>query len=200
VDPARARAETNLSIKSAILAVVAFAGSVVGALAVEEAPHQVLSRDGDFEIREYPHLAVAETTVQADRSSAAYTGFRLLAGYIFGGNASRQEIAMTAPVIEAPAPNVPAGAGWVIRFMMPSGSSLTNLPRPNADGVTLREEPAARFAVLRFSGLATDAAVTARTADLSGWMKNRNLAPSGTPLIAQYDPPWTLRSCAETRS
>jgi hypothetical protein len=181
-----------LSIKSAVLAAVAFAGSVVGASSAEEPPHQVLSRDGDFEIRSYPALAVAETTVQSDRNSAAYAGFRLLARYIFGGNANKKTIAMTAPVIEAPSPDAPAGAGWVIRFVMPRGSSLANLPKPNAEGVALRQEPAGRFAVIKFSGVATDDAVAAKTAQLSTWMKSRNFAPSGATLIAQYDPPWTL--------
>lgn len=87
--------------------------------------------------------------------------FDCWAGYIFGGNAAKQKMAMTAPVIEAPAPNVPA---WIIRFVMPRGLSLTNLPRPDASGVVLREEPAARSAVVGFSGLATDAAVAAKTA------------------------------------
>jgi hypothetical protein len=53
----------------------------------------VVSQDGDFEVRDYPTLTVAETTIQADRNSAGYRGFRVLAGSIFGGNAAKQHIA-----------------------------------------------------------------------------------------------------------
>ena len=153
-------------------------------------------QDGDFEIRQYPALTVAETTVQAGRNSAGSVGFRLLAGYIFGGNAKKQSIAMTAPVIEARPQGVSAAqksGGWVIRFVMPQGFSLANLPKPDAEKIVLREEPAAaRWAVLKFSGLASDASVAKKTIELAAAMKARNLAPGGNSIIAQYDPPWTL--------
>ena len=51
---------------------VAFSASAVAALvplsgvasALEEPPHRVAARDGDFEIRDYPALSVAEVIVQ----------------------------------------------------------------------------------------------------------------------------------------
>jgi SOUL heme-binding protein len=184
-----------VNTKATALAVLAFVGSVIGASGVEEAPYQVLSRDGDFEIRDYPALTVAETTVQADRNSAGSVGFRLLAGYIFGANAKKQSIAMTAPVIEAPAERYSAAGqsgDWVIRFVMPQGFSLADLPKPDAEKVVLREESATRLAVLKFSGLASDGSVAKKTSELAAAMKARNLAPNGYPIIAQYDPPWTL--------
>ena len=185
-----------MKLKTALLASFGIAASVVGASAVEEPPHQVVSRDGDFEVRDYPSMTVAETTVDADRNSAAYAGFRRLAGYIFGGNAKKLRIDMTAPVIEARPEYMSAtqapGSRWVIRFVMPRGFSATSLPKPDSDGIVLREEPPAHMAVLKFSGLAGDDAVGARTAELQAMLKARNLTPSGSPVIAQYDPPCTL--------
>ena len=70
------------------------------AAAAEEPPYSVVLQEGSFEIRDYPALALAEVAAPGDRNSAAYSGFRTLAGYIFGGNARRQSIEMTAPVIE----------------------------------------------------------------------------------------------------
>ena len=103
------------------------------ASAVEEPPRRVAARDGDFEIRDYPALSVAEVTVQGDRNLAAYAGFRKLAGFIFGANARKQSIEMTAPVIEARADGALTGSAlaapkgsspsWVIRFVMPRGFS-----------------------------------------------------------------------------
>ncbi len=182
----------------ALAALVLLRGS---ASAVEEPPHTVVTRDGDFEIRDYPALSVAEVTLPGDRNSAAYAGFRKLAGFIFGANSRKQSIEMTAPVIEAHADGAmttsslaePAGfsPGWVIRFVMPRGLSLAALPKPDDKSIRLREEPPTRFAVLRFSGLAGDAAVAAKTGELESILKSRHLVPAGAPIIAQYNPPWT---------
>ena len=179
------------------MALFGVAASAVGASAVEEPPYQVIVRDGDFEIRDYPALTVAETSVDADRSSAGNQGFRKLAGYIFGGNATKQSIEMTAPVIEAPRgamvdQALGSSKGWTIRFVMPRALSLAILPKPDAEGIILREEPPTRYAVLRFSGLANDDAVAVKTAELERLLKARNLAAAGPPLVAQYNPPWTL--------
>ena len=67
-------------------------------MAVEEPGFQIVNAEGDFELQDYPSLVVAEVTVGGDRRDASNEGFRLLAGYIFGGNAGSSKIAMTAPV------------------------------------------------------------------------------------------------------
>ncbi len=185
-------------VASAVAAIALLRGS---ASAVEEPPHRVAARDGDFEIRDYPALPVAEVTIPGDRNSAAYAGFRKLAGFIFGANSRKQSIEMTAPVIEARADGAmttsalaePAGSSpsWVIRFVMPRGSSLAALPKPDDQSIRLREEPPTRFAVLRFSGLAGDDAIAAKTGELESILKSRNLLPAGPPVVAQYNPPWT---------
>ena len=64
-----------MKLKTALLASLGVAASVVGASAVEEPPHQVVSRDGDFEIRDYPSMTVAETTVDAIRISLPMPAF-----------------------------------------------------------------------------------------------------------------------------
>ena len=188
---------------------LAVSASVVAALillrgitsAAEEPPHRVAARDGDFEIRDYPALSLAEVTVQGDRNSAAYAGFRKLAGFIFGANSRRQSIEMTAPVMEARAGGAMteivlveperSPPSWVIRFVMPRGFSLAALPKPNDLSIRLREEPPTRFAVLRFSGLAGDADLAAKTGELVSILKARNLVSAGRPVVAQYNPPWT---------
>ena len=100
------------------------------AMAVEEPAFKSLVHDGAFEIRDYPSLVVAEVTVSGDQKEAANKGFRLLAGYIFGGNKRRQSIAMTSPVAQAqtsekiamtaPVTQIQGGDKWVVRFTMPS--------------------------------------------------------------------------------
>ena len=62
-------------------------------MTVEEPAFRTVLQDGAFEIRDYPALVVAEVTVTGEQKEAASKGFRLLAGYIFGGNRRKQSIA-----------------------------------------------------------------------------------------------------------
>ncbi len=171
-------------------------------MAVEEPPFRSVLKDGAFEIRAYPALVVAEVTVTGSQSAAASRGFRLLAGYIFGGNARRQSVAMTAPVAQepvgekiamtAPVTQTRTADAWVVRFTMPRGYTLETLPRPNDAQVRLRATPPAEVAVIRFSGVAEPRAVAARSAELTAWIQRHHLRARGPATLAQYDPPWTL--------
>jgi hypothetical protein len=170
------------------------------AMAVEEPPFQSILIEDAIEIRDYPALAVAEVTVPGEQKEAGNQGFRILAAYIFGNNKRREEIpaspstaqqesnqkiAMTAPVTQT------RDAGeWVVRFTMPTGSSLETLPEPKDERVHLRMTPPARFAVVRFSGLAYPEDVASKVAELRAWIDQRHLRAAGPPSLAQYNPPW----------
>ena len=171
-------------------------------MAVEEPAFKTVLNDGAFEVRDYPALIVAEVTVTGDQKEASYKGFRLLAGYIFGGNRRRQSIAMTAPVAQepvsekiamtAPVTQMQNAGAWIVRFTMPSAYTMDLLPEPNDPKVQLRRLPAGRFAVLRFSGLASRTDVDANSARLLAEASAHHLRASGPVTLAQYDPPWTL--------
>lgn len=170
-------------------------------MAVEEPAFQSVLTDGAFEVRDYPSLVVAEVTVSGEQREAANAGFRLLADYIFGGNTKSASIAMTAPVAQepagekiamtAPVTQTPSAGEWVVRFTMPGSYTLDTLPEPNDPKVRLRETPPARFAVVRFSGVARPDLVAEKTAELSAWMAKRDLRGTGAASLAQYNPPWT---------
>ena len=89
----------------------------------------------EVELRQYaPHI-LAEVTVDGDRRSALNTGFRVLAGYIFGGNSVQASVAMTVPVaqrqpIDMTAPVAQAGQDglWTVSFMMPRDWTLDTRP------------------------------------------------------------------------
>ena len=183
---------------------VALALNLLGppVMATEEPAFTVVLKHGAFEVRDYPPLVVAEVAVTGSRTEAAGKGFRLLAGYIFGGNNRRQKIAMTAPVIQSPAagetiamtaPVLQTGGDgtWTVRFIMPRGATLENLPRPNDAKVHLNSLAAARVAVVRFSGLARQDDVASKTLALSGFVTAQHLRAVSPPSLAQYDPPWT---------
>jgi hypothetical protein len=177
--------------------------SLIGgpALAIEEPKFETTLREGPFEIRDYQAAVVAEVTVAGDQRTAASRGFRLLAGYIFGGNKRRQSIAMTAPVAQertgekiamtAPVAQTVSGDAWVVRFTMPSAYTLDSLPQPNDPRVHLRRSPPARFAVIRFSGVANPALVETKTQELGVFVRAHHLRALGPATLAQFDPPWT---------
>jgi len=166
------------------------------AMATKEPPFTVQFEQGNFELRDYPALAVAEVSVSGERKEAAGKGFRLLAGYIFGGNTRKQSIAMTAPVtqqavtgekIAMTAPVIQAGGDgdWVIRFIMPEGATLDSLPQPNDPKVQLRMLAPERVAVVRFSGFAREAAVASNTAALQRFIAAHQLQETAPGVLAQ---------------
>jgi hypothetical protein len=178
--------------------------SVVGVRSAEEPAFSVVDRVGGVEIRQYGPRVAAQTVVAADVESARGTGFRRIAGYIFGGNHARasiamtapvaqgsEQIAMTAPVAQAPAEQQDSGA-QIIQFFMPKQYSLGSLPVPNDPAVQLVAVPAQTMAVLRFSGsIAPDAVATQQTALLDA-LKTSPWHPTGAVVAWFYDPPWTL--------
>jgi hypothetical protein len=161
-----------------------------------------LPADGTkVEIRRYAERIAAETTIAAGQEAARYTGFRRLAGYIFGDNHGRTKIAMTAPVavekqtiaMTAPVAQAPApGGGWTIRFFMPAGSTLEKLPEPNNPDVHLVTVPAETIAVLRYTGSHGPDAVADHEQVLLGALASSAWSPQGEPVAWFYDPPWTL--------
>lgn len=118
-------------------------------MAVEEPKFTALVIDGACELRRYAPLIVAEVRVTGEMQAATNAGFRLLAGYIFGGNDARKSVAMTAPVtlaastgtkIAMTSPVTIAGreGDWVVQFTMPRQWSLETLPVPDDQRVRLR--------------------------------------------------------------
>jgi hypothetical protein len=160
-----------------------------------------------MEIRRYPPRLAAEVTVKGDEKEARSAGFRALAAYIFGDNSKGTNIAMTAPVAQAPAKGAegeaiamtapvaqqPAGEGeWIVRFFMPGKYDRTTLPRPTDPKIAIVELPEETLAAVRFSGSRDPDAVEAATRALQRGLDGTGWSPSGIPTAYFYDPPWTL--------
>jgi hypothetical protein len=98
-----------------------------------------------------------------------------------------EKISMTAPV------SMQEAAGkWRMHFVMPSKYTLETLPAPNNAEVKLREVPAKKFAVVRFSGFAGEEKTAKKTEELLTWLEGKQIKPSGVPELARYNAPWTL--------
>ena len=160
-------------------------------MAIEEPPFRVLQSDPPFEHRLYTGFVVAETEVVGDFDAASRSGFRRVAGYIFGDNQAQsggnRKIEMTAPVTVEP-----KDQGWRLHFVMPSAESLSSLPKPNNPDIKLRQIPEHAVAVVRFSGFTTQSAVQEQTTKLRNWMSSKQLEASGPPQVARYNDPFTL--------
>ena len=184
-----------------VLALESLAQTVGVRAGVEQPQYRTLVKDGAIELREYAPRIVAQATVAGGAEAARNAGFRKVAGYIFGANRSGENVAMTAPVVQRgsqqiamTAPVVQAGRGdvWTIQFVMPAKYTMATLPEPADRDVKLRQEPAARYAVMRFSGSRSSDAVAARTGVLLREAQRRGWSVKAEPVAWFYDPPWTL--------
>ena len=168
---------------------------------VEQAKYELVSKQGDIEVRLYPPLIIAEAEVAGDRKTAINEGFRIVADYIFGNNISKKNVAMTAPVVQqqsekiamtTPVTQEGNQGHWKVRFVMPASYTMETLPKPNNDAVKLVEVPAKRFAVIRFSGMAGEASLKDHTDELRTFITSKKLNAMSPPSYAFYNPPWTL--------
>ena len=154
------------------------------AIAIEEPVYEVEKawEAEQIEIRAYAPRVMAVTGMDEDSDS----GFRVLAGYIFGGNAEEQKIAMTAPVQQSMA------GEKEMAFMMPAEYALEDLPEPEDQRVSFREAPAYTAAVLQFSGWASAEKADEKWQQLRRFLIAEDIDITGQPTLNQYNPPWTL--------
>lgn len=169
---------------------------------VEKTEYSVVEAKKAYEIRLYPAHIVAQTTVKGSYNEALNDGFRIVAGYIFGGNTKKQSIAMTAPVVEkkstsesiamtAPVVATVEGESHTIAFGMPKSYTLETLPTPNDSRVELVTIPEKKMAVISFSWYRTDARVQSKKQELLDALKKDAVAVVGEPQYAGYNAPWT---------
>lgn len=165
----------------------------------ETPDYTVESTEGAVEIRSYPPHIAAEVTVSGSRDAAINAGFRVLAGYIFGGNEAKAKVAMTTPVTQSqkiamttPVTQAETDQGWTVQFMMPSEYTLETLPKPKDSRIRIVTTDPVRMVVLRFSGIPTTAALAKRTDELRELAKAKGLTVSGAPQFMFYDPPFRM--------
>lgn len=173
-------------------------------MAIETPQYDVLKKEGAFELRRYKGYLKAEVRVTSGTfGQASNEGFRIIADFIFGNNTKRQQILMTAPVmqrVQASEPiamtapvTVATGSDntYTVSFVMPSKYTLSTLPSPINTQVRITKVEAFNAAVIRFSGFVNERVIIKRTNELEHWMAEHRLKPTGEREIARYNPPWT---------
>lgn len=174
--------------------------------AIEEPAYGITRRIGDVEVRHYAPYVVAEVRVTGSATAAGNQAFRILAGYIFGGNKGQQKLPMTAPVTQsvegtklpmtAPVTQNAASGGYLVQFVLPRGLALAAAPEPLDPRVSLREVAARDVAVIRYSGFWSDANYDRHLSLLQQALRAAGQAWTGEPVYARYNAPfvpWFLR-------
>jgi hypothetical protein len=179
----------------------------------------VIASEGSFEIRRYASVVVAETEAAGGREEGENESFRRLYRYISGENAARQEVAMTAPVLEEPTGGAGGGEGgsaqsreaesheiamtapvlqertadgWRMAFILPESFTIASAPEPTDPAVRLREIPGRLVASVRFSGSRSEGKCRAQADRLAVWIAANGYRAVGAPIHAGYDPPFTI--------
>jgi hypothetical protein len=191
-----------------IFVVVALLWSIWGFFGsrVEQADYSVVKRMKGYEIREYPAHIVAQTKVQGPYGKSMSNGFRIIAGYIFGGNTKKESIAMTAPVVAqkgersnasesiamtAPVVATVDGDSQLISFGMPHSYTLKTLPTPNDSRVKIVMVPAKKYGAMRFSWYRSDVRIKRMQEKLILALARDGLISEGAFAYAGYNAPWT---------
>ena len=150
--------------------------------------YKVIKVEKEFEIRFYPSTTMAAITSSAKTyKELGSSGFRKLAGYIFGDNKENKQIAMTAPVHMNINDSVSS-----MSFVMPANYTKDNLPLPNNADVIIQTTPDEYVAAITFNGFASQETIKKYTAILEKALQEKKLSYYGNFRFLGYNPPYQL--------
>jgi len=153
---------------------------------IETQKYRVVKKEDGFEIRFYPKATFATIrTNGTNYKQVASSGFRKLAGYIFGGNDQNKSIAMTAPVrMEM------SEKGSAMSFVMPEKYDMATLPKPKDATVEIKQSEDVYAAVIAFGGYANDEKINDHTQKLVALLQKKNIKIIGGFNFLGYNAPY----------
>ena len=151
-------------------------------MANEEAKYEVIEKNEIYEIRKYSDRLAVETSKEGIDSN-----FRKLFNYISGRNDAQEKIAMTTPVTQ-----VEKNGNITMQFYLPSKFNLENVPNPSRKDVRIINIEGGYYAVVKYSGKASDGNFIKHKDILEKELKNNNISIVSPPIRATYDSPFTL--------
>ena len=151
-------------------------------MANEEAKYEVVKSNKIYEIRKYSdRLAVQVVKTNQNNS------FRMLFDYISGNNANNEEIKMTTPVTQ-----MEKKGNMTMQFYLPSKFNKDNVPNPSRSDVEIVIIEGGYYAVIRYSGRASDNNFIKHKTILENELKKDNISIAGPAIKATYNGPFTL--------
>jgi hypothetical protein len=159
---------------------------VSSSLTTESQKYRLVRTESQFEIRFYPAATFAKIYSNGtDYKSVASSGFRKLAGYIFGGNDRGQSIAMTSPV------RMEMGTqGSTMSFVMPEKYQESDLPKPTDSGVHIVKSSPQYVAAIRFGGYADDETIKENRDLLVKLIQEKGIKITGESTFLGYNAPF----------
>lgn len=150
--------------------------------------YKVIQEEEGFEIRFYPGVVMAKiSSTSKSYKDLGSSGFRKLAGYIFGGNSENKQISMTSPVHMDIGDSVSTMA-----FVMPSNFKKEDLPKPSNGEVMIENSQEEYVAVIQFSGFANNESIEQNKVKLEKALKAKGLTYYGNFRYLGYNPPYQL--------
>ena len=158
---------------------------------VEQPKFKEVLKDGDFSIREYPEMTLAQAKMGEDGQRNGVFG--KLFRYIDSGNAEQQKIEMTSPVLIDTEEKDEDFQPEAMSFILPADVAAKGGPAPDNEDVTLVKIPATTYAVYSYSGEASTKLSNEGLTKLREWLAKNHPERKidGEPRFAYYDPPWT---------
>ena len=153
-------------------------------MAYEEASYDIVHKTNTYEVRHYPDRLVVQIVNKGDNNS-----FRKLFNYIAGGNKNSEKIEMTTPVTQAIEDDE-----LFMQFYLPSKYNKENAPIPNNSDIEIATIEAGHFAVIEYSGRASDKNFEKHRNILRQKLLEDNISIIGNAIKATYNGPFTLPS------
>ena len=151
-------------------------------MANEEAKYDVVKSNEIYEIRKYSdRLAVQVVNTNQNNS------FRKLFNYISGNNETNEEIKMTTPVTQ-----MEKKGNMTMQFYLPSKFNKDNVPNPSRPDVEIVNIEGGYYAVIRYSGRASDKNFIKHKEILENELKKDNISIASPAIKASYNSPFTL--------
>lgn len=154
---------------------------------IEMYPYKVIKKFDDFEIRLYKEAKFSYVKMNGNTyKQTANSGFRMLAGYIFGDNETGEKIAMTSPV------SMEMNDSVTMKFMVPANYKMENLPSPNNEKIKFKTEPEKLVAAISFGGWANDEKINKYAQKLYNLLDQNNIKHSNKFSYFGYNPPFKI--------
>ena len=176
-----------------LVALLAYLTAPVPAMSYEEPEYKVVKKTDVYEIRQYKKRTVAQIIYGEEDS-----GFRVLFDYILGSNKSSKEVEMTIPVTQSkeidmtvPVTQSTNDGEMSMRFFLPKQYSKQNAPEPNDERVKIIDLPEEYFAVISYSGFASDSNFEEHHKELKAALDKDGMVIKGPPIKATYNSPFT---------
>ena len=151
-------------------------------MAYEEANYEVMKKNEIYEIRKYFDRLAIETEISNQGNS-----FRKLFKYISGDNENNEEIKMTTPVTQ-----IEKKGNMTMQFYLPLRFNKSNTPKPFNSDIKILNIKGGYYAVIIYSGRASDKNFTKHKNILENELKKDNISILSPPIKATYNNPFTL--------